>query len=341
VRDIIAFSARNMKRYNPINISGYHISEAGASPLHEAAFTLANLIVYVEEVAKTGLNVDDFAPRLAFFFVSQADFFEEIAKFRALRRCYAKIMKERFGAKKPESMRLRFHCQTAAASLTKPQYMVNVVRTAMQALSAVLGGAQSLHTNGYDEAFAIPTEEAMQLALRTQQVIAEETNVTQVVDPLGGSYYVEALTNEYEKRIFEILKEIEARGGTIKLIEEGWFQKQIADFAYETALRKQSGDKPVIGVNRYGLEGANEKIEVHPYDPTTAERQIARTRRVRAERDEKQVQTLLGKLAEVAGDPDENIMPVTVELVRAGATMGDIVERLKSVWGGYRESPVF
>ena len=250
-------------------------------------------------------------------------------------------MKERFGAKKPESMRLRFHCQTAAASLTKPQYMVNVVRTAMQALSAVLGGAQSLHTNGYDEAFAIPTEEAMQLALRTQQVIAEETNVTQVVDPLGGSYYVEALTNEYEKRIFEILKEIEARGGTIKLIEEGWFQKQIADFAYETALRKQSGDKPVIGVNRYGLEGANEKIEVHPYDPTTAERQIARTRRVRAERDEKQVQTLLGKLAEVAGDRDENIMPVTVELVRAGATMGDIVERLKSVWGGYRESPVF
>jgi methylmalonyl-CoA mutase cobalamin-binding domain/chain len=341
VRDIIAFSARNMKRYNPINISGYHISEAGASPLHEAAFTLANLIVYVEEVAKTGLNVDDFAPRLAFFFVSQADFFEEIAKFRALRRCYAKIMKERFGAQKPESMRLRFHCQTAAASLTKPQYMVNVVRTAMQALSAVLGGAQSLHTNGYDEAFAIPTEEAMQLALRTQQVIAEETNVSQVVDPLGGSYYVEALTNEYEKRVFEILKEVEARGGTIKLVEEGWFQKQIADFAYETALRKQSGDKPVIGVNRYGLEGANEKIEVHPYDPTTAERQIARTRRVRAERDEKQAQILLGKLAEVAGDPDENIMPVTVELVRAGATMGDIVERLKSVWGVYRESPVF
>ena len=341
VRDIIAFSAKKMKRYNPINISGYHISEAGASPLHEAAFTLANLIVYVEEVAKTGLDVDDFAPRLAFFFVSQADFFEEIAKFRALRRCYAKIMKERFGAKKPESMRLRFHCQTAAASLTKPQYMVNVVRTAMQALSAVLGGAQSLHTNGYDEAFAIPTEEAMQLALRTQQVIAEETNVSQVVDPLGGSYYVETLTNEYEKRIFEILKEIDARGGTVKLIEEGWFQKQIADFAYETALRKQSGDKPVIGVNRYGLEGANEKIEVHPYDPTTAERQIARTRRVRAERDEKQVKTLLMKLTEIAGDPDENIMTVTVDLVRAGATMGEIVEKLKTVWGVYRESPVF
>jgi 2-hydroxyisobutanoyl-CoA mutase large subunit len=341
VRDIITFSARKMKRYNPINISGYHISEAGASPLHEAAFTLANLIVYVEEVTRTGLNVDEFAPRLAFFFVSQADFFEEIAKFRALRRCYAKIMKERFGAKKPESMRLRFHCQTAAASLTKAQYMINVVRTAMQALSAVLGGAQSLHTNGYDEAFAIPTEEAMQLALRTQQVIADETNVTHVVDPLGGSYYLEALTNEYEKRIFEILKEIDERGGTIKLIEEGWFQKHIADFAYETALRKQSGDKPVLGVNRHCVEGASEKIEVHPYDPTTAERQITRTRRVRAGRDEARLQALLDKLAQVANNKDENIMPVTIELVRAGATMGDIVEKLKGVWGIYRETPVF
>jgi methylmalonyl-CoA mutase cobalamin-binding domain/chain len=190
-------------------------------------------------------------------------------------------MKERFGAQRPESMRLRFHCQTAAATLTKPQYMVNVVRTAMQALSAVLGGAQSLHTNGYDEAFAIPTEDAMRLALRTQQVIADETNVTSVVDPLGGSYYVESLTTEYEKRIFAILDEIEERGGTIRLIEEGWFQKHIADFAYETALKKQSGEKPVIGVNRY-QDGDDEQIEVHPYDPTTAERQIARTRRVRA-----------------------------------------------------------
>ena len=341
VRDIIAYTAKNMKRYNPINISGYHISEAGASPLHEVAFTLANLIVYVEEVVKTGLHVDDFAPRLAFFFVSQADFFEEIAKFRAVRRCYAKIMKERFGAKKPESMRLRFHCQTAAASLTKPQPMVNVVRTAMQALSAVLGGAQSLHTNGYDEAYAIPTEDAMRLALRTQQVIAEETNVTQVVDPLGGSYYLEALTDEYEKRIFEILDEVDNRGGTIKLIEEGWFQKHIADFAYDTALRKQSGDKPVIGVNCYRMDGADEKIEVHPYDPTTAERQIARTRRVRADRDEAKVQHLLDKLVEVAKDDSQNIMPVTIELVREGATMGDIVEKLKTVWGIYRETPVF
>jgi methylmalonyl-CoA mutase cobalamin-binding domain/chain len=340
-RDIITYSASRLPRYNPINISGYHISEAGSSPVQEAAFTLANLIVYVEEVLKTGMAVDDFAPRLAFFFVSQADFFEEVAKFRALRRCYAKIMKERFGAKNPDSMRLRFHCQTAAATLTAPQYKINIVRTAMQALSAVLGGAQSLHTNGYDEAFAIPTEDAMKMALRTQQIIAEETNVTSVIDPLGGSYYVEALTTEYEKRIFDILKEVEERGGTIKLIEQGWFQKHIADFAYETALRKQSGEKPVIGVNRFVEAEEQHDIEIHPYDPSTAERQVARTQRVRRDRDNELVQRLLDQLVAVARDESANIMPITVELVKAGATMGDIVEKLKGLWGTYRENPVF
>ncbi len=340
-RDIIAYSARNLPRYNPINISGYHISEAGSSPVQEAAFTLANLIVYVEEVLKTGMTVDEFAPRLAFFFVSQADFFEEVAKFRALRRCYAKIMKERFGAMNPDSMRLRFHCQTAAATLTAPQYKINIVRTAMQALSAVLGGAQSLHTNGYDEAFAIPTEDAMKMALRTQQIIAEETNVTSVIDPLGGSYYVEALTTDYEKRIFDILKEVDERGGTIRLIEQGWFQKHIADFAYETALRKQSGEKPVIGVNRFVEEEAQHDIEIHPYDPTTAERQVSRTQRVRRERDNARLNQLLEQLVAVANDDSRNIMPITIELVKAGATMGDIVEKLKGLWGTYRETPVF
>lgn len=341
VRDCITYCARHMKRYNPINISGYHISEAGASPLQEAAFTLANLITYVEQVTATGMHVDEFAPRLAFFFVSQADFFEEVAKFRALRRCYAKIMKERFGARNPESMRLRFHCQTAAATLTKPQFQVNIVRTTLQALSAVLGGCQSLHTNGYDEAFAIPTEDAMRVALRTQQVIAEESGVTSTIDPLGGSYYVEALTSEYEKRIFEILDEVDRRGGTVRLIEEGWFQKQIADFAYETALRKQSGDKSVIGVNRYADGAERTEIETHPYDPTTAERQVARTQRVRRERDQRRVEALLEQLVAVARDESANIMPVTIDLVEAGATMGDIVERLKLVWGTYRENPVF
>jgi methylmalonyl-CoA mutase cobalamin-binding domain/chain len=341
VRDCITYCAKNMKRYNPINISGYHISEAGSSPLHEAAFTLANLIVYVEEALKTGMQVDEFAPRLAFFFVCQADFFEEVAKFRALRRCYAKIMKERFGAKNPESMRLRFHCQTAAASLTKPQYMVNVVRTSMQALAAVLGGCQSLHTNGYDEAFAIPTEDAMRMALRTQQIIAEETNVTQVTDPLGGSYFVESLTTEYEKRILEILEEVNARGGTIKLIQEGWFQRHIADFAYETALRKQSGEKPVIGVNCFVDGTKDPEIHTHPYDQSTAERQIARTRRVRSERDGAKFEKLLQQLMIVAKDPAQNILPITIELVRSGGTMGEIVETLKGIWGCYRETPVF
>ena len=341
VRDCITWCARNMKRYNPINISGYHISEAGSSPLDEVAFALCNLIAYVEEVTKTGLHVDEFAPRLAFFFVSQGDFFEEIAKFRAVRRAYAKIMKERFGAKNPDSMRLRFHTQTAAATLTKPQYMVNIVRTALQALSAVLGGTQSLHTNGMDEAFAIPTEEAMKIALRTQQAIAYESNAANVVDPLGGSYYVEALTTQMERAIFEVIAEVDRRGGTVKLIEEGWFQRRIGDFAYETAMKKAKGEKIVLGVNAFAEGDEKADIETHPYDPTTAKRQIERLDRVRRERDQRAVDRLLDQLAEVAGDERANIVPVTIELVHAGASMGDIVERLKMLWGTYRETPVF
>jgi 2-hydroxyisobutanoyl-CoA mutase large subunit len=341
VRDCITYCAKNMKRYNPINISGYHISEAGSSPIHEVAFPLCNLITYVDEVTKTGIAVDDFAPRLAFFFVCQTDFFEEIAKFRAVRRAYAKIMRDRFGAKNPESMRLRFHCQTAAASLTRPQYKINIIRTAFQALSAVLGGAQSLHTNGMDEAFAIPTEEAMKIALRTQQIIAEETHVTDVVDPLGGSYFVERLTTDYEKKIFEIIDEVEKLGGTIKLIKEGWFQKHIADYAYDTAVRKANGQRAVIGVNAYIEKDEKFDVEIHPHDPTTEKRQIDRLNRVRRERDSKKVEALLEKLVQVAKDTSQNIMPVTIELVRAGASMGDIIEKLKKVWGTYRENPVF
>jgi methylmalonyl-CoA mutase N-terminal domain/subunit len=341
VRDCITYCATHMKRYNPINVSGYHISEAGSSPLHEVAFTMCNLITYVEEVRKTGMEVDAFAPRLAFFFVAQADLFEEVAKFRAARRVYARIMRERFGATNPESMRLRFHCQTAAATLTKPQHKINIVRTALQALSAVLGGAQSLHTNGMDEAFSIPTEEAMKIALRTQQILAEEAHVTEVVDPLGGSFYVEHLTDEYERRIFEIIDEVDRMGGTIKLIEEGWFQRHIADFAYEQALNKQSGDKPVIGVNCYKEPGEVFDLHTHPYDPSSAQRQIDRLQRVRRERDEAHVQALLDQLVEQAQDESQNLMPVTIALVEAGASMGDIVERLKVVWGTYREVPVF
>ncbi|HMA30971.1 MAG TPA: methylmalonyl-CoA mutase family protein [Casimicrobiaceae bacterium] len=341
VRDCITYCARNMKRYNPINISGYHISEAGGSPLDEVAFTMCNLITYVEEVTKTGMHVDEFAPRLAFFYVCQADFFEEIAKFRAVRRVYAKLMRERFGAQNPESMRLRFHCQTAAASLTKPQYQINVVRTGLQALAAVLGGAQSLHTNGMDEAFAIPTEQAMKIALRTQQIVADESGVANVVDPLGGSYFVESLTTQYERAIFGVIDEVDRNGGTIRLTQEGWFQRRIADFAYETALKKANGEKPVIGVNKYVDPEEKFDIELHPYDSSTADRQIARLNRVRRERDNARVNALLDRLIEVAKNERENIMPVTIELVAAGATMGDIVERLKGLWGTYRETPVF
>jgi len=341
MRDMIVWSARHMARYNPINISGYHISEAGATSVQEVAFTMANAIAYVEEVTRAGVDVDEFAPRLAFYFVAQNDFFEEIAKFRAARRIYARIMKERFGARNPESMRLRFHCQTAAATLTRAQPMNNVVRTALQALSAVLGGAQSLHTNGLDEAYAIPSEEAMKLALRTQQIIAEESRVTDVIDPLGGSYYVEALTIEIERRVFEILAKVDALGGTIKAVEEGYFQHEIADSAYATARRRASGAQPLIGVNRFVEPAAPVPVPIHKVDAAVEARQVARLRETRGRRDGARVKTLLDRLEAEARDPAANLMPVTIEAVTARATLGEIVARLRGVFGAYVEKPVF
>jgi methylmalonyl-CoA mutase N-terminal domain/subunit len=340
-RDMIVYTAENMARYNPINISGYHISEAGATSVQEVAFTIANGIAYVEEVVRSGMPVDRFAPRLAFYFVAQADFFEEVAKFRAARRIWATIMKERFGATRPESMRLRFHCQTAAATLTKAQPLTNVVRTAYQALAAVLGGCQSLHTNGLDEAYAIPSETAMKLALRTQQVLADETRIPDVIDPLGGSWYVEALTNAFEAAVLEILAKVDELGGTIKAIEAGWFQQQIADSAYETARRKGRGEHVVIGVNKYVEPAGDTPVEVHKVDPAVEERQTARVREVRRRRDQAAVDALLDRLAAEARDPATNLMPTTIELVKARATMGEIVARLKDVWGTYVERPVF
>src|SRR2546428_163392 len=271
----------------------------------------------------------------------QADFLEEVAKFRAARRIYAKLMKERFGAQKPESMRLRFHCQTAAATLTKAQPLNNVVRVALQALSAVLGGAQSLHTNGLDEAYAIPSELAMKLALRTQQIIADETRVTSVVDPLGGSYYVEALTNRIEAAVMAILKRVDALGGTVKAIEEGYFQREIADSAYEHARRKASGEQPVIGVNKFVEPAEPGAVEIHRVDPAVEARQVARLRATRATRDAARVAALLDRLAREATDPAVNLMDVTIELVKARASMGEIVGRLRQVWGQYVETPVF
>ncbi len=340
VRDCVAFGAAHMRRFNPLNISGYHMSEAGATAVQEAAFTIANTIAYVEELSRAGLHVDDYAPRLSFFFVAQADFFEEIAKFRAVRRVYAKVMKERFGATKPEAMRMRFHTQTAAATLTKPQYQINVVRTALQALAAILGGTQSLHTNGMDEAFTIPTEEAMKIALRTQQIIADETNVTSVVDPLGGSYFVESLTTKMEQEIFAILDKVDDMGGTIQAIEDGWFQRQIADSAYRFALDKARGERPVLGVNKYVEPDDIPAIETHPYDPNTQQRQIQNLHRVRARRDNDLVERLLDELEATARDESANLMPITIDLVDARASMGEIVERLRGLWGSYREQPV-
>ena len=340
VRDCIQYGSENMKRYNPINISGYHISEAGSTAVQEVAYTMATTMEYVRTAIDAGVDVNDFGPRLSFFFVSQADFFEEIAKFRAARRVYAKIMREKFGATKPEASRLRFHAQTAAATLTKPQYTVNPIRTALQALSAVLGGAQSLHTNGMDEAFAIPTEEAMRIALRTQQIIAYETNITQVVDPLGGSYYVENLTDEIEKEVWKIIDEVEELGGTLQCIDDGYFQRGISDSAYDFALRKASGERPVIGVNMFVQDEEDVEIETHPHDPETERRQIERVNRVKDNREEEKVQSMLRQLKEQAEDESANLMPITIELVKEGASMGDIVETLKGIWGTYREKPV-
>jgi methylmalonyl-CoA mutase cobalamin-binding domain/chain len=342
VRDTITYGARRLPRYNAINISGYHISEAGANAIQEVAFTLANGIAYVEEVTRAGMSVDEFAPRLAFYFIAQRDLFEEVAKFRAARRVWAKIMRERFGAKRAESMRIRFHCQTAAATLTKAQPYNNVVRTAFQALTAVLGGAQSLHTNGLDEAYAIPSEFAMKLGLRTQQILAEETNVASVVDPLAGSWYVEALTDEVERAVWSYLERIDGMGGTLASIERNFPQREIADTAYRIWRQRQTGEHVVVGVNKYADEGEGEPpVALHQVHPEAERRKIAELGRIKAARDSGAVDRLLRELAEVARDPSANLMPATIAAVKARATMGEIVSTLKQEFGTYRETPIF
>jgi methylmalonyl-CoA mutase N-terminal domain/subunit len=341
VRDTITYTAGRMARYNPINISGYHISEAGASALQEAAFTMATTREYVRRVVATGMSVDEFASRLSFFFVCQADFFEEIAKFRAVRRYYARMMHDEFGASSAEAMRMRFHTQTAAATLTKPQPLNNIVRTALQALAAVLGGTQSLHTNGLDEAYAIPSELAMKVALRTQQIIADETNVTQVIDPLGGSYYVEALTRDFEQGIADYMARVDELGGTLRAIELNYFQREIADFAYDFAKRKSAGTRVVVGVNKYEDDGDDQPIEVHKIDPTSERRKIERLRELKRTRDNNAVRSALDQLLQVARDPDANLMPPTIAAVKVHASMGEIVETLETEFGRYTESPVF
>ncbi|BCG90245.1 methylmalonyl-CoA mutase [Mesorhizobium sp. 113-3-9] len=338
LRDLIMHSARTTPKINPISLSGYHLSDVGGNALQEIAFIMAFTIAYCEEVIAAGMDIDDFAPRLSFFFISHQDFFEQICKFRAARRVYARIMSERFKARKPESMRLRVHVQTAAMSLTKVEHHNNLMRTAIQALGAVLGGCQSMHTNGLDEAFAIPTEEAMKLAIRTQQIIREEINVTSVIDPLGGSYFVESLTRDMETEIWKVLEEVDQRGGAIKLVEEGWFQQKLADSAYATFKKIDSGEKVSVGVNRYVDEtSGSAEVHIHPYDDHCTQLQIDRLNAVRTNRDSARVRQLLQELAQQAGSDDINLLPKTIELVKARATLGEICAALRDVWGSYAE----
>ena len=334
VTDVCAYCARHLPRWNPISISGYHIREAGATAVQEVAFTLGNAIAYIEAVMATGLAVDEFAPQLAFFFDVQMNLFEEIAKYRAARRLYAGIMRERFGARDPRSQMLRFHTQTAGVALTAQQPKNNVVRVTLQALAAVLGGTQSLHTNALDEALALPTDEAALLALRTQQIIAHESGIASTVDPFAGSYCIEALTAEIERRAQAYLDGIEAMGGMLRAIEEGFVQREIGEAAYREQQALESGRRIVVGVNRF--QRADEQAPaLLKVDAAVLKRQRSRLARVRAERDGERVQTTLTALGDAA-EGGQNLLPRILDCVRAYATVGEICDTLRSRFGTYR-----
>jgi methylmalonyl-CoA mutase N-terminal domain/subunit len=338
VTDTFAYCAERLPRWNPISISGYHIREAGATAVQEVAFTLGNAIAYLGAARAAGMDVDAIAPRLAFFFDAQMDFFEEIAKFRAARRLWARTMRDRFGARDPRSCMLRFHTQTAGVALTAQQPDNNVVRVAIQALAAVLGGTQSLHTNARDEALALPTDESALLALRTQQIIAHETGAASTVDPFGGSYYVEALTAEIERRAAAYLERIEELGGMLPAIEQGFVQREIAEAAYREQREVEAGRRVVVGVNRYQTE--SERIPpILKVDPAVLAGQRRRLARVRAERDAGRVQTAMAALAAAARGRD-NLLPPILECVRSYATVGEICETLRACFGVYRPPAV-
>ncbi len=337
--DVIEFCAREMPRWNPVSISGYHIREAGATALQELAFTLADGIEYVQECVDRGLDVDDFAPRLSFFWDVHNDLFEEVAKFRAARRIWARTMKERFGAKRRESLLLRTHAQTAGVSLTAQQPYNNVVRTALQAFAAVLGGTQSLHTNSLDETYALPTEEAVTIALRTQQLIAHESGADRVVDPLAGSYYVEYLTGEMERRALEYLRRIDDMGGMLRAVEEGYPQREIAESAYRWQREIESGERLVVGVNAFRSE-EGERIPLLKIDETVARGQVERLRAVKARRSPEAVARSLEGV-ERAGLEGRNVVPPVLDAVKAYATLGEISDVLRRVHGVYREDGRF
>jgi len=340
VVDMVAFCAAEMPLFHPISISGYHIREAGSTAAQELAFTLADGFAYVEAAIERGLDVDDFAPRLSFFFNAHLDFFEEIAKYRAARRIWAREMRGRFGARNERSLLMRFHTQTAGVSLTAQQPEVNIVRTALEALAAVLGGTQSLHTNSFDEALALPTEEAARLALRTQQVIAHESGVVNTIDPLGGSYYVEHLTNALETQAYEYFDRIEKLGGVIPAIKGNFFQQEIADASFRYQSEVESGKRVVVGVNRYLLED-EESIPLLKIDPALEQKQIERLAAVRARRDSAAVETRLAALKEAAAMDGVNLMPPIVDAARDYVTLGEMCDALRDVWGVWRETPVF
>lgn len=335
VVDTFEFGAEHLPKWNTISISGYHIREAGATAVQELAFTLADGMEYVRWGIERGLDVDTFAPRLSFFFNSHNDFFEEIAKFRAARRIWAREMRETFGAKNPRSWWMRFHTQTAGCSLTAQQPENNIVRTAIQALAAVLGGTQSLHTNSMDEALALPSEKAVTIALRTQQIIAHESGVTNTVDPLAGSYFVEALTNRTEAAVYEYFRRIEALGGVIPAIEKGFFQRELAESAYRYQREIDRHERVIVGVNDYVMDEPL-TIPLLQMDPEGERRQIARLQRVRTERDNQAVSERLAALEEAARGT-ENLMPFILEAVRAYATLGEIMSVFRKVFGEYRE----
>ena len=339
VVDMIQFCAEHMPKWNPVSISGYHIREAGATAVQELAFTLADGIGYVEEGVKRGMKVDDFAPRLSFFWDVHNDFFEEIAKFRAARRIWAKVMKERFGAKDPRSLLLRTHAQTAGVSLTAQQPYNNVVRTALQALAAVLGGTQSLHTNSLDETYALPTEESVTIALRTQQLIAHESGVDRVVDPLGGSYFIEYLTDETEKRAMEYIRRIDEMGGIIRAVEEQYPQKEIGESSYRYQREVETGDRLIVGVNAFKSE-KDKPIELLKIDESVAHAQVERLKQVKAERNQAAVDAALAKV-EAACRGTDNLMPPVLEAVKAYVTLGEISDVFRKVWGAYREGGLF
>jgi methylmalonyl-CoA mutase, N-terminal domain len=340
VVDMIGFCAREMPLWHPISISGYHIREAGSTAAQELAFTLADGFAYVDACVARGLDVDDFAPRLSFFFNAHLDFFEEIAKYRAARRIWARELRERYGARNPRSWLMRFHTQTAGVSLTAQQPDVNIIRTALEALAAVLGGTQSLHTNSFDEALALPTEHAVRLALRTQQVIAHETGVVNTIDPLGGSYYVEELTNRLEAEAYDYFDRVAKLGGVIAAIKDNFFQREIAEASFRYQAEVEREQRIVVGVNRYEV-AEEQPIEILRIDPALEQKQIARVQALRARRDAAEVESSLAALKRDAATEDKNLMYPIIDAARAYVTMGEMCDALREVWGVWRETPVF